>query len=251
MLPYHPETSRGWIVGGAFDGSLTSWRVARTLRKMAAGREAAGHSDKGVQNLIFTLAVSLRPRRVLEIGTHIGMGSVIIGHALKSNGYGKLITLEPAGHYQKIAARYINAARVADFVQIVPHFSHEDCCKELLWTEAPYELIFIDGAHDYAAASHDIALCAELLCTNGMMVLHDVGSISGSLDPSGQGGVRQALADFCDANPAFRAIFLEFPVWLNQTGTALVAKEQLDPPVIHRRNSPAVSHEVTAVSIAE
>ena len=178
MASYTPESSRGWIVGSTFDGSLSSWRISRTLKKMAADPEARGHSDKGVQNLIYTLAVSLRPRRVLEIGTHIGMGAVIIGQALKANGYGRLITLEPAKHYYAISSKYVRAAGVADYVQIVPNYSHDPSCKAKLKEETPFELIFIDGAHDYGNAAHDIALCAELLCDNGVMVLHDVGSIS-------------------------------------------------------------------------
>lgn len=247
MRPYNPESSRGWVVGSVFDSAFQTWRVSRTLKKMAADPESAGNSDKGVQNLVFTLALNLRPRRVLEVGTHIGTGAVIVGHALKRNGYGKLITLEPAEHYQRISRKNLQAAGVADYVEVVPHFSYEDRAKEILAAAAPFELIFIDGAHDYAAASHDIALCAELLCTNGIMVLHDVGSISGTLDPSGEGGVRQALADFCSANPEYRPIFLEFPVWLNNTGTAIVAKQHLDPPVIER-NAPAApaSRELAA-----
>ncbi len=245
MYLYQPENSRGWTVGSIFDGSLNSWRVGRTLKRMAADKEAPGHSDKGVQNLIFSLAVSLRPRRVLEVGTHIGTGAVIIGHALKQNGYGKLITLEPAPHYQRIAAKHVAAARVADYVTIVPHFSYDEPCKQILKAEAPFELMFIDGAHDYASAAHDIALCADLLCPNGLMVLHDVGAISGDLDQTGQGGVRQALADFCDVNPEYRPIFFEFPVWLNNTGTALVVKQQLDPP-IERKREPAQSREYAA-----
>ena len=79
MVPYHPEKERGWVVGATFDGSMRRWRLARTLKRMQADPEAAGHSDIGIQNLIFTLTVNLRPRRVLEIGSHIGMGTVIMG----------------------------------------------------------------------------------------------------------------------------------------------------------------------------
>jgi predicted O-methyltransferase YrrM len=130
-------------------------------------------------------------------------------------------------------------------VTIIPHFSYDKPCKDLLKGEAPFELMFIDGAHDYESAAHDIALGAELLCTNGIMVLHDVGAISGSLDPTSQGGVRQALVDFCDTNPEYRVIFLEFPVWLNNTGTALLSKQQLDPPV-ERRRKPDASRELAS-----
>ena len=79
---------------------------------------------------------------------------------MKYNGYGKLISLEPAPHYRAISAKYVAAARVADYVNIVPHFSYDEACQELLRSEAPFELVSIDGAHDYASAAHDIALCA-------------------------------------------------------------------------------------------
>ncbi len=226
---YNPESSRGWIVNAVYNGSLTRWRVSRTLRRMLTHHEAPGGSDVGAQNLLYMLAVSLRPRRVLEIGTHIGTGAVIIGHALKSNGYGKLITLEPGTHYQKAAASHVKQAGVAEQVEILPFYSYDPQCRDRLTAEAPFELIFIDGAHDYAAFQHDIALAAELICDNGIIVCHDTGSHSPAMDPSGKGGVRQALWDFKQKSPEFKTIFLEFPVWLNNTGTSLVCKQRLDP----------------------
>jgi predicted O-methyltransferase YrrM len=201
--------------------------------------EAPGGSDLGVQNLIYMLAISLRPRRVLEIGTHIGTCAVIVGHALKSNGYGKLITLEPAAHYQKAAATHVRQAGVAEQVEILPCFSYDSRCRERLTAEAPFELIFIDGAHDYDAFQHDITLAAKLICDNGIIVCHDTGQLSPSMDPTGKGGVRQALWEFKNNNPEFQTIFLEFPVWLNSTGTAIICKERLDP-------DPRVFQQMTA-----
>ena len=239
---YNPESSRGWVVDAVYNGTLARWRVSRTLRKMLKHHEAPGGSDVGVQNLIYMLAVSLRPRRVLEIGTHIGTGAVIVGHALKSNGYGKLITLEPAPHYQKAAAIHIKQAGVAEQVEILPCFSYGEQCRERLAAEAPFELIFIDGAHDYAAFKHDIEMAAKLICENGIIVCHDTGRESPGMDPTGQGGVRQALWDFRQDNPEFKTIFLEFPVWLNSTGTSIICKERLDPdPRLFEQ--PATKHE--------
>ena len=226
---YTPESGRGWVVDAIYGGTLARWRVSRTLRKMEKHPEASGQSDVGVQNLLYALTISLRPRRVLEIGTHIGTVSVVVGHALKSNRYGKLLTLEPAVHYQKLALDHLKAARLTDQVEVIPHFSFDESCRNRLIKEAPFELIFIDGAHDYEAFSHDIALAADLLYDNGIIVCHDVGGLSAELDPSGRGGVRQALWDFKEANPKFKTIFLEFPLWLNNTGTALICKERLAP----------------------
>lgn len=233
---YNPESSRGWDVASTYNGALTRWRVSRTLRRMAKHPEVAGNSDVGVQNLLYTLAVSLRPRRILEIGTHIGFGAVIMGHALKTNGYGKLITLEPGPHYQKAAATHVAQAGLGDQVEILPFFSYDAECRERLAAEAPFELIFVDGAHDYDAVSDDIALAAGLVCDNGIIVCHDTGQGSPGMDPSGKGGVRQALWDFQLGNPEFRTIFFEFPVWLNNTGSAIVCKQRLDPnPTLSER----------------
>jgi predicted O-methyltransferase YrrM len=246
LLPfpfYNPESSRGWAVESIYNGSLTRWRVSRTLRRMAKDAESRGQSDVGVQNLIYALTVSLRPRRVLEIGTHIGTGAVVVGHALKSNGYGKLITLEPAKHYQTAAASNVRRAGVVQQVEILPCFSFDQQCRERLVAEGPFELIFIDGAHDYDAFRHDIEMAAQLICDNGIIVCHDVGSQSPALDPTGKGGVRQALWDFKEENADFKTIYLEFPVWLNDTGTALVCKERLspDPALVRSSRDPARS----------
>jgi predicted O-methyltransferase YrrM len=230
MFPfYNPEGSRGWVVSPIYAGLFGWWRVSRVLRRMQRHSEAPGGSDIGVQNLMVALTTSLRPRRILEIGTHIGMGAVVVGHALKINQYGKLLTLEPAAHYQQYAARNVRAAGVQDYVEIVPYFSSDSACKERLRAEAPFELIFIDGAHDYDAVAHDLRLCAEVICDNGLILCHDVGRISPSLDPTGKGGGRQALWDFGVENPELRTIFLEFPVWLNDTGTAIVTRQKLLP----------------------
>lgn len=226
---YNPESSRGWVVAAAYNGTLARWRVSRTLRRMAKHPEAPGNSDVGVQNLLYTLALSLRPRRVLEIGTHIGTGAVVIGHALKTNGYGKLLTLEPAPHYRKAATAHVGQAGLEGQVEILPFFSHDDACKQRLASEAPFELIFVDGAHDYDAFSHDLAMATGLVCDNGIVVCHDTGQQSPEMDPSGKGGVRQALWDHQLGNPSFRTIFLEFPIWLNATGTAIICKERLNP----------------------
>lgn len=242
MFPfYNPESQRGWAVasicgaqirGVGLRGALARWRVARTLRRMAHHPEAPGNSDIGVQNLLFALAVSLRPRRVLEIGAHIGTGAVVIGHALTANGYGRLLTLEPAEHYRRIAARNARMAGVAERVEIVPLRSDEEDCRRRLAAEAPFELIFVDGAHDYASARHDIGLAADLVCDNGIIVCHDVGEISHQLDQTGRGGARQAFRDFREERPDFTSLMLEFPVWLNNTGTALLCKERLPPAPI-------------------
>ena len=89
---YPFEEHRGWIVHPVYDGDAELMNV---LTSMTEDPEAPGHSDVGVQNILYAETLNTRPRRVLEIGTHIGTAAVIIGRALKRNGYGRLLTLEP------------------------------------------------------------------------------------------------------------------------------------------------------------
>jgi predicted O-methyltransferase YrrM len=223
---YKPEPSRGWDVLPAYDGDATLMRVLSMMMKDA---EAPGHSDVGIQNLLYSEILNSRPRRVLEIGTHIGTASVIMGRALARNGYGKLFTLEPQAHYQQVASGYIDAAEVAPWVEIVPMFSYQPECEKRLAEEAPFDLIFIDGAHEYEAALHDIRFCYGLLRENGLMILHDVGRLSPDLDQSARGGARRALYDFTSEMSGARTIFREHPLWLNHCGAALVCKQALEP----------------------
>jgi predicted O-methyltransferase YrrM len=168
---------------------------------------------------------------VLEIGCHIGSGAVVIGSALKTNDYGKLFTLEPQGHYANLAERFIRQANLAQWVEVVRHFSHQDECKAKLKREGPFDVIFIDGSHEYDDAFHDIALSYDLLRSNGVAVLHDVGRHSPAMDTSQQGGVRKALHDFTKDTPGASTIYFEHPLWPNPCGAALLCKQDLEPAV--------------------
>ncbi len=97
--------------------------------------------------------------------------------------------------------------------------------------EGPFELIFIDGAHDYIAAQQDIKLCCDLVNENGIIILHDVGIASPDMDPSGRGGVRSALNDFSKEHSEFRVTYFEYPLWLNPCGAAVICRQKLDPPI--------------------
>jgi predicted O-methyltransferase YrrM len=226
---YNPEPARRWVIDETYEKYLQDQGTLPILRKMEADPHGSGYSDVGTRNLVFFLVTSIRPRRVLEIGTHIGIGSLIIGCGLNRNDYGNLITLEPNSIYRETASKYLNEAGLDGRVTILPQFSTDEDCKTKLRSEGPFELIYIDADHAYASAEHDIALAASLLVDNGLMVLHDVGRISEQLDTSGRGGVRQALYDFCERDRSYSTIFLEHPLWMNSCGAALVCKQRLEP----------------------
>lgn len=225
---YTPDHDRGWIVLPAYHGEA----LMATLEAIMQDPAAPGFSDVGIRNLLYSEVLNVRPRKVLEIGTHVGTGAVVIGSALKRNGYGKLISLEPQSELRLIAERYLRKAEVNDVVEVLPGFSYDQACRTRLEAEAPFDMIFIDGAHEYEAALFDIRLCYGLLRENALIVLHDAGRSSTEMDQSGRGGVRRAVHDFARDTPGAVALFREHPLWLNPCGAALICKQRLEPPVI-------------------
>src|SRR3569832_19880 len=99
---YDPEKlpkERGWFVESVFQPLAFSPAYVSTLSEMSRDPEAPGHSDVGVRNLLFSLILSLRPQAALEVGGHIGLATLVMGEALRINGYGLLYTIEPQDHY--------------------------------------------------------------------------------------------------------------------------------------------------------
>lgn len=229
---YTPEPERRWVIDEIYDKYLEEMGMLSVFREMEKHPQGPGYSDVGTRNLTFTLVTNMRPRRVLEIGTHIGVGSLVLGAALRRNNYGKLLTVEPMEVYRATAMAHISKARLEDIIEILPFYSTDPSCKQRLTREAPFEIIYIDADHRYENAERDIELASSLLVDNGIMILHDAGRISNELDTTGRGGVRQAAYDFCQRDPSFSIIFFEHPLWMNACGLAVLCKQRLEPAVL-------------------
>ena len=186
-----------------------------------------GESAWGTRNLLHALILSTRPKIVLEVGSHIGSASLVIGAALRANGYGKSYHLEPQHHYYKVLRDFIDRSGLAEYAFPLQMYSTDPLLRQLIENEA--DIIFLDANHSYSYAFQDLLICESLLSSQGLVLLDDVGSPhSGEIDQEGRGGVRQALMDFVAARPDFSVIFLEPPFWLNPCGLAILARKPAD-----------------------
>jgi predicted O-methyltransferase YrrM len=196
------------------------------LQQMEIHPESPGKSSWGTRNVLFSFILSLRPKVVLEIGAHIGSGTVVMGSALKANNFGRLYSLEPQDHYFKLLCEHVSTAGLESFVTPLKLFSTDEELPRILGEKA--DLIFLDANHSYSFAAKDIAIADALLSENGLLVLDDVGpTISAQLCTEGRGGVRQALLDYVSENDDLSVIFLEPPFWLNPCGIALACKQRI------------------------
>ena len=224
-MNYSCVPERGWDVLPSFvgDGFLS----AEIFHEVQQHPLLPGESAWGTRNLLHALILSTRPRVVVEIGAHIGAGSLAIGSALRANGFGKSYHLEPQEQYYRVLRDFINRAGLDDYAYPLQMSSSNPVLPSLVDHEA--ELIFLDANHDYSEAYHDLMICDLLLSREGFVLVEDVArEHSEQMCAEARGGVRRALIDYVAARPDFSLMFLEPPLWLNPCGLAIMARKPAD-----------------------
>ena len=216
---------RGWDVNSCFLGDATlDYEIFKKLKNHEL---VNGESGDGTRNLLFSIILSTRPKKVLEIGSHIGSASVVIGTALKTNKYGLSYHLEPQDNFFEVLNNVIIEADLQDYSIPIQKYSTDPDLTKIIGNEI--DLIFLDANHSYSYALKDIEISTKLLSKNGLVLLDDVGfPSSGNNDLENKGGVRKALIDFISENDAYTATFFDHPFWLNPCGLAILSKKPLN-----------------------
>ena len=149
-------------------------RVAEIYRRAATG-PAWGR-------FLFGLTRGLRPRRVLELGTNLGVGAAHLAGALarteaEGGPAGRLVTLEGAPALAALASDGLERlghdvgeggrveVGVGPFAETLP---------SVVETRGPFDLVFIDGHHHAQAALGYLATIRPALAPGAVVVLDDV-----------------------------------------------------------------------------
>ncbi len=198
-----------------------------SLNSLYAHPDCRGAADTGLKNLLFSLTISIRPYRILEIGAHVGTTTLILLYALRLNNYGKVFAIEPQEHFFNKLVYYVECAGLKDYLHAIKGFSTDPSVLEQLNREAPYDIIYIDAKHDKKEVVQELAIYYPMLVENGLFVLHDTSDWAMSLDTEKQGGVRSAIIEICNSYEDLNPIFLEPPLWKHITGMALIAKQKI------------------------
>ena len=222
MINKSDYAARDWNIIPCYVGER--FLSQNLLDEMGMHPECPGESSWGTRNMLFTTILSMRPKVVVEIGSHIGSGAVVMGAALRANSFGKLYCLEPQEKYFEILQYYIKKANLIEYVIPLKIFSTDSILQSCIGEKA--DIIFLDANHSYSHALRDIELAIELIADNGMIFLDDVGDPhSGIICKEARGGVRQAILDFTRGREDLKVIFFEHPFWLNPCGLALMVKQ--------------------------
>ncbi|MDX1439919.1 MAG: class I SAM-dependent methyltransferase [Rubricoccaceae bacterium] len=99
---------------------------------------------------LFRLVRSLKPERVLELGTNLGVSALHISVALELNQKGRLVTIEGDPSLSEIASS--NLSRLpGDSRATVLTGRFQDVLPTCLEQQGPFDLVFIDGHHEEEA----------------------------------------------------------------------------------------------------
>ena len=199
--------------------------VADVVRRAATG-PAWGR-------FLYGLARGLRPRRVLELGTHLGISAAHLGRALartdaEGRGHGELVTLEGAPALADLARAHLDALAIGDRVEVVTG-RFADTLPGVLASRGPFDLVFIDGHHEEEAAFAYATQIRARLAPGALVVLDDV-------EPTRP--VRRAWRRLRAAHPEDGAL------WLGKLGLLSLGSDArlqgAAPPVARETTSPSL-----------
>lgn len=227
------------ILGDA--AATEAWRGEQEpVASVFGAKEWFGGVNPGDRRAIYHLIHALKPRSVLEVGTHVGASTLHIARALRSAAPdGKLTTVDifDVNHPQTGAWASVGLKRSPRET-----VSALDCAERVTFVVSPslaymagasenFDFIFLDGDHSSRAVYQETAAALKLLRPGGLILLHDFYPDGQPLYP-GSGsipGPDRALQRVRRECPAITVLPLGALPWptkdgSNMTSLALVAK---------------------------
>ncbi|HVS35914.1 MAG TPA: class I SAM-dependent methyltransferase [Gemmataceae bacterium] len=126
---------------------------------------------------LYNLAMWCPPgARVLEIGSYLGASTCYLGAALAHRG-GTLTCVDtwqnqtmPEGERDTYGEFLRNVAPIHDRLTLVRKRAEDLTPADI---PGPYDLVFLDGDHSYAATRRDFDLVRERVAGDGVVAFHD------------------------------------------------------------------------------
>jgi len=98
--------------------------------------------------LMYMLILAIKPSKIIELGTNLGISSAYLATALKLNGQnGRLITLEASPYRLRLAKQVHKNLGLKNITYIQGLFS--ETLSNILNDIGPVDFAFIDGHHQY------------------------------------------------------------------------------------------------------
>ena len=126
----------------------------------------SGGVEVEVGEFLYGMVRILKPKRVLETGTHHGISSTYMGMALKDNGFGKLTTIDNVADNFNRATRLHRQHFIKDYVDIM---LQDVRTVEL---DGDFDMFFLDSEPEYRF--DELVRFSPHLKPGGYAFIHDL-----------------------------------------------------------------------------
>lgn len=189
-------------------------------------RYGLGYGEKAFRYL-WLLIISQLPKnaKFLEIGVFKGsilalsqmisnslnLNLISFGLTPLNNTGDKYSTYNKDDYEKAIAFLYEKLNLNMNNTKIIKGLSTDEKIKEKVLNEGPYDMIYIDGGHDYETVINDIELSDKILKINGFLIMDDASSFlnfkSNHKGFKGHQEVGLAIKDKIDKNLNYKHLF--------------------------------------------
>jgi len=184
-----------------------------TLRELPVGPWSSPVADVVV---LAKIALCLKPRRVLEVGSYRGYTTKILAEHTPSDT--RIVALDRDSRHGEA---YKDLPIAAKIERRVGNVSDAEFSQD---ARGAYDFIFLDADHHYEAVRHDTEVLMPLLAPDGVFIWHDYANWGRF---SKQNGVPEVLHDTAEKYPVVAIggswLAMHMPVWLKDEGATRLA----------------------------
>lgn len=124
--------------------------------------------------LLYSLVRYLAPAVTVEIGLANGISALFIAEALRNNGHGRHIAIDPfqSTHWYEAGLVALERARLREWVTLDPRYSH--CAlPDLEAQRVRAQFAFVDGSHQFDYVICDFLAIDRILEVGGLIAFDD------------------------------------------------------------------------------
>lgn len=148
-------------------GAGSKFNRSRKRRISSIARNSL--KSKKYAQLIFRLAESRRPRRILELGTSLGLTTVYLSYACPD---AEIFSIEGSQSISSVAFKLQEKFKCKNINLITGKF--EAMLPKLISEQKPFDFVFIDGHHDERATLNYFNLLVESCSEEALLIFDDI-----------------------------------------------------------------------------
>lgn len=171
------------------------------LARIYGGHDITVSANPGDRRALYHLIAHLKPRRILEIGTHVGASTLFMASAIRRFvKSGSLTTVDivdvngPKGAWRSLRLPFPPIGCLSRLgLDGIVRFVNQPAL-DALKGGSQYDFVFIDGDHSPTAVYREISASLSNLNPNGVILLHDFYPGGNPFTPGGDTALGPSMA---------------------------------------------------------